>query len=159
MKYIAFLGPDEWWDGMDWVYALFEDKSEHEFYVFEAKKPDIVRDKMADLLYKKALRGGIEDIYETAFDGLLGMEFEDDELLEYFGEDDGRAVIGFYEKYTYESFADCDISLHGFPGKKQFEKKDIDRFCDFKKENLEKLYKTSIKGYILVAPIKKEFKE
>ena len=160
MKYVAFLDPNESLDGLDWVYNLIENPKDghlgsYDFFLVEAKSPEIVREKVADFLYNKAiLNGGTEFIIEDAFGALCGLEYEDDkELFEFFGEKDGNIVLEFYEKYTWDAFIDGKISFYD-----TFSQEDRKKFYNFDKIILEKLYKSSIKYNILVAPITKELK-
>lgn len=160
MKYVAFIKPDEALDGLDWIYDLLEDKSEYAFFLVEAKKPETVREKVANELYNRDMKEDIDYVIERAFEGFCGMEYEEDqEIFDYFGEKDGKTVFEFYDKYTWDAFFDDKFSFFGISPKRQaFPKEDREKFSNFDKENLEKLYKRSITSEILVLPITKELK-
>ena len=78
------------------------------------------------------------------------LDYENDELLTFFGEKDSKTAIEFYEKYTYEAFYNGKISFFD-----EFEKEDRDRFYNFDEENLKKLYIQERWYDILVMPITK----
>ena len=159
MKYVAFLAPDEFWHGLDWVYRLMENKSDYEFFLVEAKTPNIVLDKVADIFYRRNKTADAEYIIERAFDAFSGLEYENDqEIFDYFGEKDGKTVFEFYEKYTWDSFIDGKISFYDSSLPKALTAEDREKFFNFDEENLEKLYKKNIKSNVLCLPISKELK-
>lgn len=153
MKFVAFQMPKANWDDMDWLYNLIEDKGfDFDFFLIEAKTAKEARDMALDELFKKALRaGGVEYVIENAFWGFSALEFgTDEELLQFLGEKDGRTALGFYEKYTWEAFADDKVKFYD-----GFAREDQDKFFAFDQENLKKLYKIDLWYHILVAPITK----
>lgn len=165
MKFVAFLKTDVEWDGVDWVYALFEDRGTNvDFFLIEAKTAEIARSLASDEFYQNDFRaGGSERIAERAFDALCGFEYEDEqEIFEYFGEKDGYTVLEFFEKYGWENMFNDKITFYQTWGGNRvghFTKEDRDKLFGFEPKNLEKLYKRNIRYDILLAPISKEIKE
>lgn len=153
MKYVAFLRPDEHWDGLDWIYNLMEDSaSDKDFFLVDAKTPEVVRDLVAEELYATAMRqGGTEYVVEDAFYRLCSFEFEDEsEVWDYFGKKDGKTVFEFFEKYTWDAMFDGKIRFY-----EEFNRVDREHFYDFDQENLKKLYLEARRYDILVMPITK----
>lgn len=162
MKFVAFLKPIECWDGLDWIYNLMEDrKTDYQFFLIEAKKAEIARDLAAEEFYKQDMKdGGISYIIGRAFDALCGFEYEEEqEVLDYFGEEDGKIVLEFFEKYGWEDMFNDKVTFGSYGEKKHFVREDRDKFYAFEPENLKKLYKRNIWYDILMMPISKEIKE
>ncbi|MBR2885004.1 MAG: hypothetical protein IKL42_00380 [Clostridia bacterium] len=160
MKYVGFLAPNEVWDGLDWVSDLFIDKSNYDFYLIESKTPQEAREKIAEELYQKDFKKDVEYVIERAFWGFCSMEYEEDqEIYDFFGEKDGKTVFEFYDKHTWDAFIDDTFCFYGISHKKKpFPEEDREKFSNFDKENLKKLYKIDAISNILVMPIKKELK-
>lgn len=153
MKFVACKMPTKKWDDMDWLYNLIEDNNlDYDFFLVEAKTAKEVREMVTNELFEKAWRaGGVEYVIENAFWGFSGLEYDSDEdLIQYLGEKDGRMALYFYEKYTWEAFIDDKIRFY-----EEFEIEDRDKFFEFDKENLRKLYKKDIWMDVLVMPITK----
>ena len=161
-KYVAFKNPDINWDGLDWVYNLLENPTNgrfglYDFLLIESETPALARERAAEFFYEKLMRsGGVENIIEEAFMGLRGLELEDGEILNLFGESDGKAILEFYEKYTWDAFMNEDITFYKTHKPLTLDPADRMRFYNFNQENLEKLYKDTIKCDILIMPITKE---
>lgn len=156
-KFVGFLLPRKNWDDMDWLYNLLEDhnRKEFDFFLVEARTPDVARDLIVDQVFKKAMKkGGVEFVVEYAFEGLGCLEMEDDEILEYLGKKDGNTALAFFEKYTFDVFQEDKIGFcDGFGAEDQ------EKFYGFSQENLRKLFKLRRKGDILVARISHELVE
>lgn len=155
MKFVAFRRPIENWDGLDWIYNLMEDKKfDYDFLLITAPSAAKARDLAIEEFYSQSVRAGGKDyIIEDAFDGFTALEYEDDELLEYLGPEDGKTALEFYKKYSWDAFFEDEIRFY-----KNFDVEDRKKFLNFKEENLKKLYQTSTRYSILLLPVTKEIK-
>ena len=155
MKFVAFRKPDIKWDGLDWVYNLMEDKNSpyYDFFLVDTKSAKRAREIVIEEMFNDTMqKHGIECVIERAFDGFTCLEYEDNELLEFLGEKDGKTALGFYEKYGYEAFSTDDFKFCD----PYFAKEDREKFYTFDEENLKKLYSISIWYDVLVMPINKD---
>ena len=114
--------------------------------------PKKARELAVDRFYRKELNcGDLADLVEGAFRGFCDLEYEDDSdeaVLHFFGDKDGKTVLEFYEKYSWDAFFDEKIDFED-----TFSPEERAQFWGFEKENIEKLYKRYIWSDVLIMPI------